>query len=85
MARNPLAVLLTWSDFPIQVDYNTPVPSKQRGRPPKFGRPAQLVALTLPQDILRGLPAGPSAVSLPVPPASRPSRVTASPGIVTLS
>lgn len=27
----------------------------QRGRPLKFGRPAQLVALTLPQDVLRGL------------------------------
>jgi hypothetical protein len=31
------------------------VPSRQRGRPPKFGRPAQLVALTLPQDVLHGL------------------------------
>ncbi len=26
-----------------------------RGRPLKFGRPAQLVALTLPQDVVRGL------------------------------
>jgi hypothetical protein len=33
----------------------TAVPARQRGRPPKFGRPAQLVALTLPQDVLHGL------------------------------
>ncbi len=26
-----------------------------RGRPPKFGRAAQLLALTLPQDVVRGL------------------------------
>ena len=31
------------------------MPRRQRGRPPKFGRPAQLVALTLPQDVLHGL------------------------------
>jgi hypothetical protein len=31
------------------------VPIKQRGRPLKFGRPAQIVALTLPRDVLRGL------------------------------
>jgi hypothetical protein len=29
-------------------------PSK-RGRPQKFGRPSQVVALTLPEDVLRGL------------------------------
>jgi hypothetical protein len=28
---------------------------KQRGRPLKFGRPAQLLALTLPHDVVRGL------------------------------
>jgi hypothetical protein len=28
---------------------------KQRGRPLKFGRPAQLLALTLPRDVLSGL------------------------------
>ena len=28
---------------------------KQRGRPLKFGRPAQILALTLPRDVLRGL------------------------------
>jgi hypothetical protein len=31
------------------------VPTKQRGRPLKFGRPAQLVALTLPHDVVQGL------------------------------
>ncbi|HZS32662.1 MAG TPA: hypothetical protein VFC42_04730 [Methylomirabilota bacterium] len=31
------------------------MPRIRRGRPLKFGRPAQLVALTLPQDVLRGL------------------------------
>ena len=28
---------------------------RRRGRPPKFGRPSQLVALTLPIDVVRGL------------------------------
>ena len=27
----------------------------RRGRPSKFGRPSQVVALTLPEDVLRGL------------------------------
>jgi hypothetical protein len=31
------------------------VPGKLRGRPLKFGRPAQLVALTLPHDVVQGL------------------------------
>ncbi len=31
------------------------MPATRRGRPLKFGRPAQLVALTLPHDVLRGL------------------------------
>lgn len=31
------------------------VPPTQRGRPLKFGRPAQLLALTLPRDVLDGL------------------------------
>ena len=30
-------------------------PSRKRGRPQKFGRPAQVVALTLPQETVRGL------------------------------
>lgn len=29
--------------------------SRSRGRPPKFGRPARLVALTLPEDTIQGL------------------------------
>jgi hypothetical protein len=29
--------------------------SRTRGRPPKFGRPARLVALTLPEDTIEGL------------------------------
>ena len=29
--------------------------SSGRGRPPKFGRPSQVVALTLPQDVLHAL------------------------------
>jgi hypothetical protein len=29
--------------------------SRTRGRPPKFGRPARLVALTLPEDTIQGL------------------------------
>lgn len=31
------------------------MPKKRRGRPLKFGRPAQLLALTLPHDVLRAL------------------------------
>jgi hypothetical protein len=31
------------------------VPRKQRGRPLKFGRPARLLALTLPDDVVRAL------------------------------
>jgi hypothetical protein len=27
----------------------------KRGRPPKFGRPARVVAITLPEDVVRGL------------------------------
>jgi len=30
-------------------------PSRKRGRPPKFGSPGQVVAITLPQDVIRGL------------------------------
>jgi hypothetical protein len=30
-------------------------PTSKRGRPQKFGRPSQVVALTLPEDVLRGL------------------------------
>jgi hypothetical protein len=30
-------------------------PIKKRGRPPKFGSPGQVVAITLPQDVVRGL------------------------------
>src|SRR6476620_917957 len=32
-----------------------PVSPSKRGRPQKFGRPSQVVALTLPEDVLRGL------------------------------
>ena len=28
---------------------------KKRGRPPKFGSPGQVIALTLPRDVIRGL------------------------------
>jgi hypothetical protein len=28
---------------------------KKRGRPPKFGSPGQVIAITLPQDVIRGL------------------------------
>ena len=28
---------------------------RKRGRPPKFGRPSQVVALTLPEEVVRGL------------------------------
>jgi hypothetical protein len=31
--------------------------SRTRGRPPKFGRPARLIALTLPEDTIQGLKA----------------------------
>lgn len=31
------------------------VRTRARGRPPKFGRPAQLLALTLPEDVVRWL------------------------------
>ncbi|HEY7286207.1 MAG TPA: hypothetical protein VH497_12225 [Vicinamibacterales bacterium] len=30
-------------------------PTKKRGRPPKFGSPGQVVAITLPQEVVRGL------------------------------
>jgi hypothetical protein len=30
-------------------------PHARRGRPPKFGRPSQVVALTLPEEVVRGL------------------------------
>jgi hypothetical protein len=28
---------------------------RKRGRPPKFGRPSEVVALTLPEEVVRGL------------------------------
>jgi hypothetical protein len=31
------------------------LPDRRRGRPQKFGRPSELVALTLPNDVIRGL------------------------------
>lgn len=31
------------------------MPTKPRGRPPKFGRPSRLVAMTLPEDVLSWL------------------------------
>lgn len=33
----------------------SPVLHTKRGRPPKFGRPGQVVALTLPEEVVRGL------------------------------
>ena len=30
-------------------------PPKKRGRPPKFGSPGEVVAITLPRDVIRGL------------------------------
>ena len=30
-------------------------PLRKRGRPPKFGRPSQVVALTLPEEVVQGL------------------------------
>jgi hypothetical protein len=36
---------------------NKRVPTKPRGRPYKFGRPAQLLAMTLPDDVVRWLTA----------------------------
>ena len=38
-------------------DYNYRMVSRTRGRPPKFGRPARLVALTLPEDTIKDLQA----------------------------
>jgi len=38
-----------------QHDYNDGMGSRTRGRPPKFGRPARLVALTLPEDTITHL------------------------------
>src|SRR5258708_31111973 len=32
-----------------------PSPNHRRGRPSKFGRPSQVVALTLPEEVVRGL------------------------------
>jgi hypothetical protein len=34
---------------------NTVRTAGKRGRPPKFGRPGQVVALTLPEEVVRGL------------------------------
>jgi hypothetical protein len=31
------------------------IAATKRGRPPKFGRPSRLVALTLPEEVIRGL------------------------------
>ena len=36
-------------------DEGHPVSPARRGRPSKFGRPSQVVALTLPDDVVRGL------------------------------
>ena len=56
-----------------------PLAPTKRGRPPKFGRPASLVAVTLPEDVLAGLQnihsdLGWAIVSLfeRVPPVKRP-------------
>jgi hypothetical protein len=37
-----------------RTDTSTPRPAR-RGRPPKFGRPSQLIALTLPEEVLEAL------------------------------
>src|ERR1700680_4626734 len=37
------------------VNRPSPEPSRRRGRPQKFGRPSELVPLTLPTDVVRGL------------------------------
>jgi hypothetical protein len=34
---------------------SAPAAGGRRGRPPKFGRPSQVVALTLPDEVVRGL------------------------------
>jgi hypothetical protein len=34
---------------------SAPAINHRRGRPPKFGRPSQVVALTLPDEVVRGL------------------------------
>ena len=34
---------------------SAPATHNRRGRPPKFGRPSQVVALTLPDEVVRGL------------------------------
>jgi hypothetical protein len=36
-------------------DQKSGYPHRKRGRPPKFGRPSQLVAVTLPAEVVRGL------------------------------
>jgi hypothetical protein len=40
--------------MPVSPAVNDP-PHAKRGRPPKFGRPSQVVALTLPEEVVRGL------------------------------
>ena len=40
--------------MPVSPVVNDP-PHAKRGRPPKFGRPSQVVALTLPEEVVRGL------------------------------
>jgi hypothetical protein len=37
------------------VSRRSPEPHRRRGRPQKFGRPSELVPLTLPSDVIRGL------------------------------
>jgi hypothetical protein len=58
--------------------------SRRRGRPPKFGQPGEVVAVTLPGEVIRGLrrinpDLGWAIVALyemqnPEPPAERPAR-----------
>jgi hypothetical protein len=40
--------------MPLSPVVNDP-PHAKRGRPPKFGRPSRVVALTLPEEVVRGL------------------------------
>jgi hypothetical protein len=39
----------------VAVNSGRPASANRRGRPSKFGRPSQVVALTLPDDVVRGL------------------------------
>jgi hypothetical protein len=48
-----LQLIMSRSDQSLSAARTTP--PRRRGRPPKFDRPAQMVALTLPEDVIEGL------------------------------